>query len=177
MTFKLDSLDRKIIRLLTQDGRMSNAEIARRIDLANERLVRYRIGRLLKEEVIQVSAIVNPGVIGYPIVADVWVEVEAGQAVKVAKKLAELDRARYVSYSTGGMKNVTVQIVARDLEEMYAYISEVIENVPGVDKTQTMLIPGVLKDVDDSDPRLNSLAPQLRRLLPRTPAADLGRAK
>lgn len=149
MTFKLDSLDRKIIGLLTQDGRMSNAEIARRIDLANERLVRYRIGRLLKEGVIQISAIVNPGVIGYPIVADVWVEVEAGQAVKVAKKLAELDRARYVSYSTGGMKNVTVQIVARDLEEMYAYISEVIENVPGVDKTQTMLIPGVLKDVDD----------------------------
>jgi DNA-binding Lrp family transcriptional regulator len=149
MTFKLDSLDRKIICLLTQDGRMSNAEIARRIDLANERLVRYRIGRLLKEGVIQVSAIVNPGVIGYPIIADVWVEVEAGQAVKVAKKLAELDRARYVSYSTGGMKNVTVQIVARDLEEMYAYISEVIENVPGVDRTQTMLIPGVLKDVDD----------------------------
>jgi Lrp/AsnC family transcriptional regulator, regulator for asnA, asnC and gidA len=149
MTFKLDSLDRKIIGLLTQDGRMSNAEIARRIDLANERLVRYRIGRLLKEGVIQVSAIVNPGAIGYPIVADVWVEVEAGQAVKVAKKLAELDRARYVSYSTGGMKNVTVQIVARDLEEMYAYISEVIENVPGVDRTQTMLIPGVLKDVDD----------------------------
>jgi len=149
MAFVLDAVDRQIVRLLIQDGRMSNAEIARRIDLASERVVRYRIARLLREGVIQVSAIVNPANIGYPIVADVWVEVEAGQAVKVAKKLAELDRARYVSYSTGGMKNVTVQIVARDLEEMYAYISEVIENVPGVDKTQTMLIPGVLKDVND----------------------------
>ena len=149
MAFVLDAVDRQIVRLLIQDGRMSNAEIARRIDLASERVVRYRIARLRREGVIQVSAIVNPANIGYPIVADVWVEVEAGQAVKVAKKLAELDRARYVSYSTGGMKNVTVQIVARDLEEMYAYISEVIENVPGVDKTQTMLIPGVLKDVND----------------------------
>jgi Lrp/AsnC family transcriptional regulator, regulator for asnA, asnC and gidA len=149
MTIKLDLLDREIIRLLTQDGRMSNAEIARQIKDANERLVRYRIGRLLKEGVIQISAIVNPASIGYPIIADVWVEVEAGQAVKVANKLAKLDRARYVSYSTGGMKNVTVQIVARDLEEMYSYISEVIENVPGVQKTQTMLIPGILKDVDD----------------------------
>ena len=149
MAFVLDAVDRQIVRLLIQDGRMSNAELARRIDVASERVVRYRIARLLREGVIKVSAIVNPANIGYPIVADVWVEVEAGQAVKVAKKLAELDRARYVSYSTGGMKNVTVQIVARDLEEMYAYISEVIENVPGVDKTQTMLIPGVLKDVND----------------------------
>ncbi len=149
MTFQLDSIDQEIIRLLVQDGRMSNAEIARQIGNVNERLVRYRIGRLLKEGIIQISAIVNPVAIGYPIVADVWVDTEAGQAVKVAKRLAELNRARYVSYSTGGMKNVTVQIVARDLEEMYSYVSEVIENVPGVERTQTMLIPGVLKDVDD----------------------------
>ncbi len=149
MTIKLDSLDREIIRLLIQDGRMSNAELARQIKDANERLVRYRIGRLLKEGIIQIGAIVNPIAIGYPIIADVWVDTEAGQAVKVARKLAELDRARYVSYSTGGMKNVTVQIAARDLEEMYSYVSEVIENIPGVERTQTMLIPGILKDVDD----------------------------
>jgi len=149
MAIKLDSLDREIIRLLIQDGRMSNAELARQIKDTNERLVRYRIGRLLKEGVIQIGAIVNPIAIGYPIIADVWVDTEAGQAVKVARKLAELDRARYVSYSTGGMKNVTVQIAARDLEEMYSYVSEVIENIPGVERTQTMLIPGILKDVDD----------------------------
>jgi len=149
MAIKLDSLDREIIRLLIQDGRMSNAELARQIKDTNERLVRYRIGRLLKEGVIQIGAVVNPIAIGYPIIADVWVDTEAGQAVKVARKLAELDRARYVSYSTGGMKNVTVQIAARDLEEMYSYVSEVIENIPGVERTQTMLIPGILKDVDD----------------------------
>jgi len=149
MAIKLDSLDREIIRLLIQDGRMSNAELARQIKDTNERLVRYRIGRLLKEGIIQIGAIVNPIAIGYPIIADVWVDTEAGQAVKVARKLAELDRARYVSYSTGGMKNVTVQIAARDLEEMYSYVSEVIENIPGVERTQTMLIPGILKDVDD----------------------------
>jgi|PlaIllAssembly_1097288.scaffolds.fasta_scaffold1226971_1 Lrp/AsnC family transcriptional regulator for asnA, asnC and gidA len=149
MTYKLDTTDREIIRLLTEDGRMSNTEIARQIPGTNERLIRYRIERLRKDNIIQVSAIVNPAAIGYTIIADVWVEVEAGQAVKVAKRLSKLDRARYVSYSTGGMKDVTVQIVARDLEEMYEYITDVIGNVPGVQKTQAMLIPGVLKDVGD----------------------------
>lgn len=149
MTQKLDRIDRDIIRLLSVDGRMSNAEIARRIDGVTERVVRYRIGRLVKERIIKVSAIVHPEVLGYNIVADVWVEVEAGHAVKVAKQLAELDLARYVSYSAGGMKDVTVQIVARNLEEMYDYVSEVIGNIPGVQRTQTMLIPGVLKDIED----------------------------
>lgn len=149
MVHKLDFTDREIIRLLTKDGRMSNAEIARRIEGANERLIRYRIERLKREGVIQISAIVNPSAIGYSIIADVWVEVEPGQAVKVAKRLSELDRVRYVSYSAGGMKDVTVQIVARDLEEMYSYVSEIIGNVPGVQKTIIMLIPGVLKDVGD----------------------------
>ena len=123
MNHKLDTTDRQIIQLLLKDGRMSNAEIARQIQGASERLVRYRIERLRKEKIIQISAIVNPIAIGFSLIADVWVEVEAGQAVKVAKKLAELDRARYVSFSTGGMKDVTVQIVAHDLEEMYEYIT------------------------------------------------------
>jgi Lrp/AsnC family transcriptional regulator for asnA, asnC and gidA len=152
MTHKLDNIDREIIHLLTRDGRMSNAEIARRIDGVTERVARYRIGRLVKDGIIKISAIVHPGAIGYNIIADVWVEVEAGQAMKVAKKLAELDLARYVSYSAGGMKDVTVQIVARNLEEMYDYVSEVIGNIPGVQRTQTMLIPGVLKDIEDWHP-------------------------
>jgi len=152
MTIKLDRIDREIIRLLTRDGRMSNTEIARRIDGVTARVARYRVGRLVKEGVIQISAIVHPAAIGYHIIADVWVEVEAGHALKVAKKLAELDRARYVSYSAGGMKDVTVQIVARSLEEMYDYVSEVVGNIPGVQRTQTMLIPGVLKDIEDWTP-------------------------
>lgn len=155
MNHNLDTTDRQIIQLLLKDGRMSNAEIARQIQGASERLVRYRIERLRKEKIIHISAIVNPSSLGYSIVADVWVEVEAGQAMKVAKQLAELDRARYVSFSTGGMKDVTVQIVAKDLEEMYEYITEIIGNVPGVNKTQTMLIPGVLKDVDSWIPPEN----------------------
>jgi Lrp/AsnC family transcriptional regulator for asnA, asnC and gidA len=149
MKIKLDSIDRQIIQLLTEDGRMPNTEIARHIDGVSERVVRYRIHRLIKEKVIQVSAIVDPVVVGYPIVADVWVQVAAGKALKVAHTLEELELARYVSYSTGGMKDVTVQVVARNVEELYTYVAEVIGNIPGVERTQTMLIPGVLKDVDN----------------------------
>lgn len=149
MKTKIDTIDRKIIQLLLTDGRMPNTEIARQIEGVSERVIRYRINRLIKEKVITISAIVDPVVVGYPVVADVWVEVSAGQAMKVAHRLEALELARYVSYSTGGMKDVTVQVVARNVEELYEYVAEVIGNIEGVVRTQTMLIPGVLKDVDD----------------------------
>ena len=156
MKIKIDSIDRQIIQLLTVDGRMPNTEIARKVEGASERVIRYRINRLIKEKVIQVSAIVDPVVVGYPIVADVWVQVAAGQAMKVAHILEELELARYVSYSTGGMKDVTVQVVSHNVEELYEYVADVIGNIPGVERTQTMLIPGVLKDVDDWLPPLEA---------------------
>jgi len=49
MSVKLDWLDKQIIDLLTEDGRMSSADIARRIGQTNERLVRYRLERLIKD--------------------------------------------------------------------------------------------------------------------------------
>ncbi|NPV74964.1 MAG: Lrp/AsnC family transcriptional regulator [Anaerolineae bacterium] len=149
MSNKIDPVDREIIKLLLKDGRMSNTEIARHLEGVSERVVRYRIGKLIKEKVIRVSAVVDPGAIGFPVVADVWVEVEAGHAIKVAKRLAELDLVRYVSYSAGGMKDVTAQVVALNVQALYTYVDEVIGNVPGVQRTQTMLIPDVLKDVND----------------------------
>lgn len=149
MKKKIDTIDSEIIKLLLQDGRMSNTEIARRLKGVSERVVRYRIDKMIKEGIFHVSAIVDPEALGFPVVADVWVEVEAGHAIKVAKKLAELDLVRYVSYSSGGMKDVTAQVVALNVQELYEYVDEVIGNVPGVQRTQTMLIPGVLKDVNN----------------------------
>ena len=52
MTIKLDQLDKEIIDLLTRDGRMSCAEIARAIGTVSERSVRYRLEKLIEENII-----------------------------------------------------------------------------------------------------------------------------
>jgi len=56
----LDTVDREIVSLLLEDGRVSSAEITRRIGHVSERAVRYRIDRLVRTGVIRISAIVNP---------------------------------------------------------------------------------------------------------------------
>ena len=79
MSYKVDSTDRAIVDLLIKDGRMSSAEIARRVSGLSERSARYRVDRLVKEGIIRVSAIACPKAVGLPATADVFIEVEPGR--------------------------------------------------------------------------------------------------
>jgi DNA-binding Lrp family transcriptional regulator len=64
MIAKLDHIDKQIVDLLTVDGRMSCADIAREVGGITERTVRYRLERLITEKVITISAIVDPKALG-----------------------------------------------------------------------------------------------------------------
>jgi Lrp/AsnC family transcriptional regulator for asnA, asnC and gidA len=146
MNYRADSLDRAIVDLLIQDGRMSCTEIARRIGHVSERSVRYRIDRMVKRGVIRISAVVSPKAVGFPVTADVFIEVEPGHIMDVARKLKALETVSYVACSTGET-DVSIQIVARNNDELYDFVTQVIARVRGVRKTTTVLLPVILKDV------------------------------
>ena len=69
--YEIDKIDLKIVNLLLEDGRKSASEIARQIGEVSERAVRYRIERMIEEDVIRLSAVVRPEALGLPIRADV----------------------------------------------------------------------------------------------------------
>jgi Lrp/AsnC family transcriptional regulator for asnA, asnC and gidA len=144
--YKIDNIDLEIVNLLMEDGRMHAAEVARRIGNISERAVRYRIDRMLENNVVRISAIVNPKGIGMNVVADVWLEVESDSILEVAKKMADFENISYVACSIGET-DVSVQVQAHDTAEVYRFVTEVIGKVPGVRKTTTSIVPLVLKDV------------------------------
>jgi Lrp/AsnC family transcriptional regulator, regulator for asnA, asnC and gidA len=145
--FNYDAVDRKIADLLMEDGRMSASEIARRVGSGvSERVVRYRIDRLTKEKVITLTAVVNPKTLGFPIVADVWLECESDSILDVAETISKFEMVSYVACAIG-KTDVSIQIIGKDTGEIYAFITGVIGKVPGVRKTTTSIVPLVLKDV------------------------------
>jgi Lrp/AsnC family transcriptional regulator for asnA, asnC and gidA len=142
-----DDTDRKIVDLLMEDGRMPAVEIARRVGGGiSERVVRYRINRLVDEKVIQIRPIVNPQAFGLTTRADVVLEVEADAIMDVARKAMEYECVSYVACSIGET-DVSIQIVGKDTVEIYQFVTEVIGKIPGVRKTTTSIVPIVLKDV------------------------------
>jgi len=145
---KIDEIDKKIIDLLMKDGRMSCTEIARQAGNVTERMVRYRIARLLDNKIIKIKAIINPASLGYSVIADVFIEAEPASIREVATRLAEFECISYVACSIGE-RDISAQIIGRTNAEVYGFVTEVIGKIPGVRKTTTSIVPMTLKDVYD----------------------------
>jgi len=144
--YKIDKIDYEIVNMLMEDGRMRAAEIARRLGNKSERAVRYRIDRMIDNNVIQLSAIVNPKGLGFSVVADVLLEVEADSILEVARRLVEFENISYVACSIGET-DLSIQVLAGDTAEVYRFVTEGIGKIPGVRKTTTSIVPQVFKDV------------------------------
>jgi len=145
MKVKIDWLDKQIIDLLTEDGRMGCADIARRIGNTNERVVRYRLDRLVKSGAIAISAVVDAHAIGFPVIADVFIEVEPGRVRELANKIAEYEQVTYVACSIGE-RDISIQIVAKDNHSLYEFVSQTIGSLPGIRHTRTSIVPIIIKD-------------------------------
>jgi len=144
--YEIDKIDVRIVNLLLENGRMTASEIARRVGEISERAVRYRIDRMLRENMISISAVVRPSAFGLTVTADVWLEVESDKIREVAEKMATFENVTYVACSIGET-DVSIQVVARDTEEIYHFVTEVVRKVPGVRRTTTSIVPVIVKDV------------------------------
>jgi len=139
----VDSLDRAIIRRLQRDGRMSSAEIARQLNVA-ERTVRARIDRLVTDNVIRLVASIVPETAGYAVTADVFLEVEAGRIHEIATLIAAKPEVGYVGLSTGD-RDISIQIHAPSVEHLYDFVTNELGTIPGVVRTNTFIIPRIIK--------------------------------
>jgi Lrp/AsnC family transcriptional regulator for asnA, asnC and gidA len=144
--YEIDKIDLKIVNLLLEDGRKSASEIARQLGDVSERAVRYRVERMIEEDVIRISAVVRPEAFGMLVKADVFLEVESDRIREVAQKMVEYENVTYVACSIGET-DVSIQVVAKDTDEVYRFITETIRKVPGVRRTTTSIVPVILKDV------------------------------
>jgi DNA-binding Lrp family transcriptional regulator len=141
----LDPLDYQIIELLAVDGRIPSAEIARRLHQP-ARTIRYRLERLLQNGILQIRPVINPAAFGYTILADVLIETEVGRVLEVATAVAQLNPVSYVACATGD-RDVSIQVLAASVDALYQFITDQLHTVPGVRRTQTVLLPVKLKDV------------------------------
>jgi Lrp/AsnC family transcriptional regulator for asnA, asnC and gidA len=144
---KPDRTDWKIIALLNEDGRMPSAEISRRLENVSARTVTNRIETLTKKGIINVRAIVNPEMVGYSVMADVFIEVEPGRVREVADQVAEIPQVSYVACATGD-SDVSISLRVRSIEELFNFVTEKLGTISGVRRTQSYLLPLKLKDLD-----------------------------
>ncbi len=143
--YQSDRTDWEIIALLNKDGRMSSAEISRRLGSISARTVTNRIDTLTEHDIINIRSIVDPEVVGYRVLADVFIEVEPGELRSVAERLAEFPQISYVACAIGD-PDVIISVRAGNIKELYNFVIEVLGKIPGIRHTQTYILPLIIKE-------------------------------
>jgi len=144
----LDDTDLAIIALLQRDGRMSARSVARQLGGLTDRAVRYRIDRLVKSRVIFIGAVVSATAVGYPVAADIVVDVMPAHIPEVAGRIAELDVISYVATSLRDGQ-ISAQAYARDEQELMELVRSFARDYPGVTRVHTTTLPHLIKDITD----------------------------
>lgn len=139
----IDDLDAKIISILQKDGRMSNTDIARMLDIS-EATVRSRIKRLTEDEVIQIVAVSNPLKLGYEITGDLYITVDMKKMDSVIEKLRAFRELWYI-VATTGRTNINTEFVVKNLAELHDLVYSRISRIDGIEQVETSIITKYIK--------------------------------
>lgn len=145
---KIDEKDKKIINMLMDDGRMSCSTMAKKMGGITERSVRYRINRLVNEGIIKICAVPTVEKLGFPVIADIYIEVEPPNIESVAESLAQYECVSYVACSIGN-PDISIQIFSPDNPAVFKFATEIVAKLPGVIRTKTLILPKILKANDN----------------------------
>jgi Lrp/AsnC family transcriptional regulator for asnA, asnC and gidA len=138
-----DVLDRQIITLLRSDGRRSNREIARRLDVP-EATVRYRVRRLTESGMLKISASIDPEQLGYGLTAVMSIELEPTRLVSAAETIGAFPEVMWLAIAAG-TSDLILTASFKSQDELFAFIAERLSHVPGVTRTQTSICMRVVK--------------------------------
>jgi DNA-binding Lrp family transcriptional regulator len=135
----LDETDRRILRELVTDGRLSVNALADRASVS--RATAYgRLKRLTDEGVItRFSAVVDPAKVGLPIAALILVNVEQHDWRTARDELAALPGVEYLAFTSGGFDMVLLVRVP-DVVALRDVVLVRLQGSPRVRSTQTIFV-------------------------------------
>lgn len=138
-----DELDRKIIKMLQVNGRLSNTEVARALDIT-ETTVRKRIASLLDDRLMTIVAVPTPEAAGLSLSAILGVSVDLKSIHEVADTIRTYREVRYVGMSAGRY-DLVVEAFFADQQALLGFITDKLGLLPGITNLETSVILKVAK--------------------------------
>jgi DNA-binding Lrp family transcriptional regulator len=144
---QLDSIDRAILNELQQSGRLSNQELAQRVHLSPSACLR-RVKKLEDSGVIdRYVALLNAKAVGRHGTSFTIINLESmntplleafEQAVRDAPEILDC-------YYVAGSNDYLIRFTYRDAEDLERFHTEVLMRLPGVERSNSMLVLRTVK--------------------------------
>lgn len=127
---ELDAKDLKIISLLSQDGRMSLAEIGQKIGLSSV-AVKNRADKLLKEKIIRINGALSIDQF-YTMSAQIGIDADEKTVLQMIEDLEKIQEVYLLVRTVSGRYHLMVGVLSHNLENIEQFIENKIRSVPGV---------------------------------------------
>lgn len=145
--YALDDIDRALLNSLQQDARLSNTELARRVDLSLTGLQK-RLRKLEDNGLIQgYVALVDREAVGFDMLCFVQVTLHRHETQQVnffreaIGRLAEVLECHHVT----GEYDYLLKVVVRNRKHLERFLMEALTPIPGIDKIRTSIVLNELK--------------------------------
>ena len=147
---ELDSLDWRILRMLSDNARATNVEIARKVGLSEAPCLR-RIARMEERGVIRGYGVrVDPGAVGIGMMAFVTLTLDVVSA-QSAERFADLvQESPYVleCYVVSGNQYALLQVAAPDMRTYSEFVLDSLRRIPGVKDLNSNFVMRTIKSSD-----------------------------
>lgn len=134
----VDGLDYEIIKILLHDGRTPVAQIARMVGISRT-AVNERINRMVFDEIIEFTAVINAKSLGYGSPLFLEIEVKPDMLDKIGMQLSEYPEVSIVYQMTG---NTTLHVHAyvRNNDELATFLRDKVYSIRGIVNVNTSML-------------------------------------
>ena len=142
MDKRLDNKDRLLLEHLQDDARMTNTELARRVDLSAPGLQK-RVRKLEDAGVIeQYVTLLNRQALGYDMLCFVQVTLQRHEpeAIRNFRKVVLTMPEVMECFHITGEYDYLLKVIIRNREHLEKFLVETLTPVPGMDKIRTSLV-------------------------------------
>ena len=144
---QLDAIDVSILQALQADGRLTNIDLAQRVHLSPSACLR-RVKHLEESGVIaQYVALLNPKAVGAHGTSFTIVNLETlgGDALERFEQAVRAEPRILDCYYVAGSNDYLIRCAYRDAEDLERFHTEVLMRLPGVARTNSMLVLRTVK--------------------------------
>jgi len=137
---KLDTLDNEIVRLLTENGRMSIGEMTKKLKVTAP-TIRSRVKNLEKIGLFKISGLIDPDQHHEMITALVAISVRASEKMdRLLDKIAKLPNVAWAGIVTGRYDIMAQVICVKGKEELYRFTTETILKMGDIIRSETFIL-------------------------------------
>ncbi|QTN00445.1 AsnC family transcriptional regulator [Sediminibacillus dalangtanensis] len=135
----LDKIDKQILELLIEDGRISYTDIGKQLNLSRVS-VRSRVNQLIEEGIIEkFSCVVNSEKVGKNVSAFFDVDCDPNNLVEVAENLAN-NPCVASCYQMTGPSTLHMHVLVDDFTQLESFINNELYALKGISRVDSQIL-------------------------------------